>query len=315
MKQENFLNFVKGQDVNNFLIVVPANLRYWPGVNALANCIEYYECHTDLCVIMADDIPEELANSLDDFPYRVERVRVSELLNAGRGWRFDLIYSPYVASLILRDKYQAIAHFDADMLLLDNIDNLFEIASKTKFVLTSPNSFTTSVYPNDRNSNGSINVNELCNNPLILDPREYAFFLEKIIEIGKQIIKVSNMRAVNTAILDCGLLDYVFRLCSIQWTSAAYSWAKLGLRSKPPQKIAIGILGTRLIATHKRFWDVNLIDAKTERLKTYKNADIFVHNCAIIYQLYEWFNTKCRTKYGTWSWQPPKGMSLDLRRF
>ena len=303
MKQENFLNFVKGQDVNNFLIVVPANLRYWPGVNALANCIEYYECHTDLCVIMADDIPEELANSLNDFPYRVERFRVSELLNAGRGWRFDLIYSSYVASLILRDEYQAIAHFDADMLLLDNVDKFFEIASKTEFILTSPNSFTTSVYPNDRNPNGSINVNELCNNPLILNPQEYAFFLEKIIETGKRITKVSNMRAVNTAILDYRLLDYVFRLCPIQWTSIAYK--TLDFKEKIIQnKKNVFVAGTRVITTHKRWWDNKLVEAKIDAVKKNRlgNPNIFARNVRLFESLYHFFNTKLRVKYDNFLW-------------
>ena len=116
-------------------LILTSNIAYLPGINAMLNGLDYYD-NEDLDVhILFYKIENYIDKIKDKFSFKIIPYAIDNLLENGRSLYFNFKYCKYKYIELIKDKYSAICHLDADCLILDNIMKQFLIVSKTNLLL------------------------------------------------------------------------------------------------------------------------------------------------------------------------------------
>jgi hypothetical protein len=268
--------------MSKYAIMIGSSHAYMMGLNATLNALDYYGVKDiDVYVFSNKFMKEYFECAIDKFNYPLYYIDTEELCPAhethfaddgGVAWKDVMFFwGKYPLLHQIKDKYDAILHLDADMMVVDDISPYFKEAADTGNLLIAGNG--RSVYSLSQISEPRFNETrdkllEFCmgfpvlNYAFFLDAKKYVPFLNYVWEYRNNNIKNTKNYGLETAyfvqgLYECNLLDKVVPLSFGHWISDNY----LGridiplIKDNNDKYHLIAPDGKNIQVVHGRFWN------------------------------------------------------------
>lgn len=284
--------------MNNHAIIVTADYKLLPGVKALINGTRYYKNEVDFYLLFWDkpdgDFHQYIDNNLRslDFVYPVDLreliheesilVEDSVQIHAEANAKFYLkFWRHYYPAKLLH--YDSIAIFDADMMIVNNIMDYFEIASKTGRILIPRNTGIHAEEIDNYSQTAFIHsYSPPCHSmPLFYDPKQWWNFFAAIPELARKMGR-GEMVAINYLLSKNGIYKTLIPLANSLWLGTRWSDLKYSILYGNDGIRHITVAGDRCFSIHGRWWADEWI-AKIPSLD-----DVGMSNGLLFQEMYEW---------------------------
>jgi len=301
--------------------VVAAHSAYFPGLVASLNGLDYYGTTADVHWIYDDAVVEDEADKTNDLLSRIADCHwnfkilpqpMSSLVDRWppipigrhRGWKFRFYKYKYLQDIA--DHYDAIGCFDADLLVLSNLNPWFDLAAGSKYMLTADHNYTTymqiSQY-DEEYAKKSWRSGPVGNFPMLCNPREWCDVFETTWQLACSFSEDAlEMAHFNRAIWECGKTQDVVVLPDAQWNRHWLHRFKLQRVERDGYLPLFFVDPAQLIVQtiHGRWWSKKFCQGEIDR--TGEN-EILEHNLAMLLELYTEILSQGKLKYG----QPSSG--------
>ena len=219
-------------DISKYAFVISANKKYLQYLNAFLNSLEFVKNKQDVHIV-SWDLPKTYLDKLDQLSFKTIVHEVSDKLEfqkLGEGetlmrWRYEL------ASQL--KEYESVVVFDADSIVVRNLDLWFEITSKSGVIigcgLEQKRWYGEGFEEHHRVDGKHIipktwNEKDICCSPLFFSPKDFGnvfsyswhIFADYPLESR---FKGPDMDALGISILKHGVQDRVIALSEITWAS------------------------------------------------------------------------------------------------
>lgn len=289
--------------MNRYAIVVTADMKLLNGVHAILNSLKYYENKVDVYLVywgvagdsfhawiddckewFNDDQNYLVSHSMIDIAkeHPVPSKNAVYYLKFYRHW--------YVAEHLM--EYEAVAIFDADMCIVNNIMPYFEIARQTSKIIVPNNSSIYSQQIDNYSETAFIHAYSppLYSMPIFYDPVIYSKHFCQIPDVGLAIGK-GEMVTINLIMSNAGLYDQVIMQPNCLWVQTR--WQDFTIKPEYGNKRYWEIAGDRLMSIHGRWW----LKATQEHYRQQgKSTAQGNHNVGQFIDIYEFFNNSCFNK-------------------
>jgi hypothetical protein len=295
---------VGGVKMKKRFAFIVSDSGFIPGVNGMLNALDYYGTEVDFHLLYWGEETEAFAKSREDQIHKAvdltklvgtEHYPAHEKGMKEKAWHCK--FYRYLYAIHECQEYDAVAIFDADMLIVNDITIYLEIAASLDRVVLPNNDWSNQEY--DR-----INVEAIkgassppCHNmPLFFDPKKFKHVFEPLVEVARE-VGVSDMAAVNHCLIRAGEMERVFALPNAFFVLSHYYNIKLHLRDVAGKKF-LGLWqgGDRIVAVHRRWWSKAWCDKFSSDVKEDDARMIADNNIKHFNNLYRFFNTE-------WKWK------------
>jgi hypothetical protein len=295
--------------IKNKYAIVVTDSGFIPGVNGMLNALEYYGIKADFYHIHSlneavKDFVDELNNSkyFDNY----YSINIEDLKNDNRYPSHDkkkesvwyLKMYRYLFAVYELTEYDAVAIFDADMQIVNDITDYFEIAAKTGRILMPNNDFSGNEYDdfNIESIKGAASP-PLHNMPLFFKPNE------ECKKIFSDIPKISlegtwgDMTSINRSLIKHNKIKDVMVLPNTLWLQTFHYNIKLYMRKIGGKRfLALSRCGDRLYSFHRRWWFSSICEKEIKEIKQYDSQQIGFNNIKLFWEMTRFFNLECGHK-------------------
>ena len=285
--------------MNKYAIIINFCAIHLPGFNALINGLDIYENNIDVFAIYESEgqsaIPEDYLEKLKKhhFKFKIELIKFEDIL---RKYDYNLdnsfanaVYAPYYIMLEIKNTYDAVSYWGGDQIILDNIDNYYQIGANTDLILTGNNPYTLDD-PGDWD--GISNNHYFWDMPMIINPKIHERLIHQLLKYKEK--DHSNMGAMNQAIKDLKLLKKVIRLPDIVWTVGIPYLYKLEKYYDLKGRLRLFAARERVVSFHKKWW---LSTICNQYLYDKKHLQYCSDNINLMRDIYKELNVKGKIKY------------------
>lgn len=298
---------------------------YLPGINGMLNGLHYYNNDIDFHYVYKDSKHGALSQYIEDIkqdPWYADRIFATpyeELIKEGYPvgkdrpvWR--LKFFRYLYCVRRMQHYDAVAIFDADMIIVNNIMRYFDIAAETGRVLVPNNDYSGEEYDCYRGGYKGASSPPLYCQPLFFQPSnpDIVRAFERIPELAME-KDTSDMVAFNHTMIESKLIDELLLLPAATWLQVHYYFMQLAQRVVGGKKfLAFHRGGDRLYSFHRRWWHETDCRKKMLMPKTALGAAFAYNNVRLFWEFTRFFNLECRhkidwnPKWGGWPADVPK---------
>ena len=283
---------------------------YIPGCNSQINSLKYYkndsiEYHF-LYVEnkLTKQFLESISKNLKHFNNFIP-INLRELINESWFIKGDKISIPWLCKMaryqyaanVLKD-YDAVVIYDADALLVNNIENYFFIADKTEKILLPNNDYSNAEYDSVRYDSpylGGASPPLHCF-PLFIKPSKYYDLLMQVTKNNLEGLG-SDMCSLNNALISMDLLKEVIPLAGSRWVFSNYYGIKLRTRNINDKKyISFLAGGDRMFSVHRKWWDGGVCKKYIMGPKNKEIREMAFNNIKIFWEFYKFLNTELWNK-------------------
>lgn len=275
--------------MSKYAFIVTSSINYFLGLNSILNAFEYYEhTDTDVIVVCPYSMYDYYEYAKDKFSFPLKKANVedwgdptimSEMGGVGVfAENENCIWAKYNYMNAIKDEYEAICWMDADMLLLANIQQYFEIAAKTDFILC-PQFVRAGHWIEDyKYSPFKDKPDDLTRGMPVMpfitffNPKTHIDMVNYVWDNRDKTNPSEEMYLFNKALYALNKLDRVFELPGGIWLASEYFWHATTLYRGNISKLSILTPGCDKIMTmHSRYWNKNLTRVEIERHKADSN--------------------------------------------
>lgn len=290
--------------MNKYAIIVTADIKLLPGVMALINGIRYYGNDVDVYLLYWDGGKGVFERKLDNiktqggydflnlidlgFEVSCSIKEDSWLYNCKPKFYLKFWRHYYPENLL---DYKAIAIFDADMLICNNIMQYFEIAEKTGRILIPRNTgIHAQEIDNYSNTAFKASYSPPCHSmPLFYDPKIYYQLFAEIPELAYNMGR-GEMVAINKLFHDKHLYKDLLLLPNSLWLGTRWKDLKYEILYGNDGIRHITIAGDRAYSIHGRWWTDEFI------AKIPQDEQIGKHNGMLFNEMYKWLGDIYETR-------------------
>ncbi len=283
--------------MNKYAIIITADIKLLPGVMALINGVRYYGNDVDVYLLYwAGGLEGTFERKLDNLKAQGEYDFLN-LIDLGfevscsikeDSWLYNCkakfylkFWRHYYPEQLL--DYEAIAIFDADMMICNNIMQYFEIAEKTGRILIPRNtSIHATEIDNYCETAFRASYAPPCHSmPLFYDPEKYYQLFEKVPELAHK-MGHGEMVAINKLFHDYDMYKDLILLPNSLWLGTRWKDLKYEILYGNDDIRHITVAGDRVFSIHGRWWTQEFID------KIPQDNEVGRHNGILFKEIYEW---------------------------
>jgi len=306
---------MKNSENKKYALIVTSS-GHIPGVNGLLNATRYYNINVEFHLLYGSKKVIEYLNTLGDvFPNlkKIELEKLKEKDNYPKhprkkesAWYYKF-YRYFYAINELQD-YDAVAIFDADMQIVNNIMPYFEIADETEKILMPNNDYSNQEYDwhPDYPYHGAASPPLHCM-PLFFKPKIFNKIPSRMLEEPG-----SDMCSLNNALINLNMMKDIFVLSNSRWVQSHYYHVKLARRNIN-NKWYLGEHrgGDRIFSFHRRWWIKSICEKYINGVKERENQEIAFNNVKLFWEFTKYFNTELYHKID-WKedWDFPQNLKL-----
>lgn len=281
--------------------IVVADSGYKYGVNALVNSLKYYGNDVDFHHLCWGPKALEHSGSLkrcrefNIITYDLKaNWRRPEILNGRRispAWVCKFYRYIYCATEVF--DYAAVALFDADMMVTNNIMGWFEVAEKTKKMVMVNNDLSRHEHDCYKIEGiGKGTSPPVHNMPMFFDPFTSSDIFLSIPEIHVE-VGVSDMSSLNHALIRAGKMEDLLILPNCLWLVSYPHNIKL-VRRELCGKLYLMLhnSGDRVNAVHKPWWVLKYCERVINQGKDLSTRAILHNNIKLFWETNKFFNTE-----------------------
>lgn len=296
-----------GKPKSRFALVVVADTSYFRGLNAIVNAMDYYGNAFDLILIL-HNASEAYVDSIlaADFDFRIEVVDHEEIKGAFMA-DVPVATDEYAVSCFIRhwfvrtikDRYSVVGLMEADALLLDDITPWFELVEGTDYLLTAFHDYHNYQLENYLAEHLDV-VQPLYIHPLFCDPKKWDDVFETIGKIGPKSPTISDMMAMNQAVLLCGKKEKVVVLPGDEWLGGfVYTSPAVPMTLSGGKRILTTSTGNMKIKMlHGKYYSDGFRYGVCQQSHP-ENREVFKNNMITIHELFRFFNDDLKVKLPT----------------
>lgn len=292
-------------------MIITADIKLLPGVMALINGVRFYKNDIDVYLLYWDDKKGTFERQLDklkarggyaflkliDLEYIVsmDRARlVVHNMQQAKPKFYLKFWRHYFPEQLL--DYNAIAIFDADMMIVNNIMQYFEVAAKTGRILIPRN---TNIHATeiDNYSDTAFKASYAppCHSmPLFYDPNRWYEFFQAVPSIALKAGR-GEMIVINYLLQD--LYDDLFLLPNSLWLGTRWKDLKYEILYGNEGMRHLTVAGDRAFSIHGRWWAQEAIDkikndgryrSLEAQTKFNESISVGLKNGLLFKEMYEW---------------------------
>jgi hypothetical protein len=257
--------------------------------------VPYYRHKTNLAAA-AKEFEEKLATN--PFPFKVVFVELADIFKDSptkptAGWQLRFARWKYVERI--KDSYSAFCLLDADMLVLDNVMNWFDLVENSSVAVIGHNAL--GVYNFHSDVQIHTNAAPYANIPCFASTKHWAV-MKAVYENGMK-IATGDMPAMYFAFRDAGLK--VVELPDNLWIRNVRETDLLKRGGGIPPLVLSTAVRQRVSMIHGKYWSQLRMDkmvglkevATVAKPALRTNSDIYKSNYELCYSLSKYFNTEC----------------------
>jgi hypothetical protein len=291
-------------------LIVTYNIAYLPALCALLNALDYYG-HTDLDVHIAhtQDLNPAWAKLLplrDKLSFNIIAHPVEPLLNTSQCLYINLMFMRYKIAQIIGHNYDAIAHLDGDVTLLDNLMPYFHVAGETGLIPIGefPHTETNLDYFKTNDPDWVAMAYPMANFPIFYNPERHLDMMKYIWEhmpaadnADRQ--RNNEMYVFNYALWACKKISFVLPLPGNTWVGDKYVYHETLATFTLGGVMGIyTFLFDRVHCIHNKYWKEGVAAGELERVdKAFPEIhERVANNIKVILDAHNFFTTQCKVK-------------------
>lgn len=315
---------------SKYAFVVSCSANYLPGLNALLNGLDLYGNTADIWII-EEGIPEDYKKKAKEvFNFEVNFIPITECLkgepslqNQRESSFYHWVFSLYVLEARLKDKYAAIATLGADIVVVNNVMQWFEVAEKTGFIVTANNPYTLSSFNEIDERHffkegihaGLIDTSPISDFPGFMNPNLHEDVIMETLRMGN--FTDANMEAFNSAIWNTKKENKILLLNSELWTCGIFYYFKMEASQVKGNKLGYFANRERVNSIHKKYWSDSVIyQALFDKVPGTWGYENSLNNTRLFCDIYRSLNTGHKLKYDypeNKVWEQLKSGELKLK--
>jgi len=293
---------------SKYALVVISSYTYMHGLTLLLNALDYYN-HTDLdvYVLYGERMQPYIDYLQNRFSFNLSCVPVREYGDQTFDENCNCIYSKYNFILQNCSSYDAIAIFDADCFLSDNLLNYFKITASTDLLLCPRHSGYHS-WKEDYATNVRKNVegDALRNYPWFFNPRYHLDVVQYLWDKRESYNPSLDTTRFTDALFELNKTSCLFELPGTLWMGETLLHAtRLRLESHGSKLFLVTCLGEKISVSHMRHWRTDWMRTHLQGLEndTTSNRTNALYNFSIF--------TQIMNVLGTWKTNFQDILNLD----
>lgn len=266
---------------------------------AIINGIAIYENEVDICLIPYPNVSQEYLNGLPDYVKIISWNCVKDEnrynLNQDKSSGWECRFYRYKVVEQLKDKYEGLMICDADMQVLGNIMEYFDLTLSTGKLLMPDNPI--GIDDSFINKTNIDLIKTACspayhNMPLFFDSVKYAWLMKEVYETG---IKepYGDMATLYRTIVRNDLRNEVRLLDNRHWIYEKYYLEKI--KKECDEKLKLSLSSGRILMNHRR-WNCEKVRQQCLKIGNKEN-EIARHNIEILYESIKWLNNNGPFEY------------------
>jgi len=303
-----------------YALVVTADMRFIPGVNGMLNALKYYGC---------DDIEFHLVHTFPAKDGYIEKAQaifpnlrptyvptfIEEhgipMPASGRPSKSLMKYCRWWYPAMCLQNYDAIAIFDADRQIVNNLRPYFEITAKSDMILVAKNDYSEAEWDSYDARRAMTKQPPIYSNPFFAKPRTVKDMFMRIPEHSVE-HATGDMHPVNALLLEMELIKQVLILPCVFWVFVDVQNVRLA-RREINGKYYIGLhpLGDLLFTFHRRYWGIRMCMRMANGKQPWQKIN-GMNNVDIFWWFTHYFNTELYLKID-WKWGEYTGQQGDWR--
>lgn len=276
--------------MNNHALIVTADYKFLPGVNALINGCRFYGNEVDLYLLFWDKEDGPFHQYIDqhytdiDFVYPIdlrELIHRDSILVESKAKFYLKFWRHYYPEKLL--DYKSIAIFDADMMIVNHIMDYFEIAAKTGRILIPRNTSAHAQEIDNYSQNAFIHsYSPPCHSmPLFYDPKLHYLLFQEVPELARKMGR-GEMVAINRLFHDKRVYDDLILLPNSLWLGTRWKDLEYEILHGNDDMRHLTICGDRVFSIHGRWW------AEETLAKIGQGDQIGRQNGKMFQEMYQW---------------------------
>ena len=309
-------------------LVIVADAKFLPGVNAMLNGIKYYGMDDgNLEVFLIHTFPKDSAYiqrakvAFGSFFRPVNLTDYYEECRAGywskqfKHSKSSMKYARWWYPVDKLSDYDAICVLDADRIITSNFTRWFDMIARSDMIGLAANDWSEATWFNYNDKRAMLKNPPLYSNPYFITGKrakelfplipEYATnpnkYYPEYTGRGEPPYTTGDMHPVNLTLLQTGMIDDLMPLSATQWVLVETTHVKLMERIISGKKhIAIHGKGDLIHTIHRRYWGQRMC-SRLMNGHTAVGFDNGVNNTKLIWDFYRFFNTELYLKID-WIW-------------
>ena len=308
-------------NTSRYAVIVTADERFLPGVNALLNAMKYYQ-QENIESHLIHNIPERagyIQRAEVAFGSFFKPVNITEYYQECRNeyWsrqpkhtKSSMKFARWWYPVDRLAHYDAICILDADRIITNNLTPWFDMIARSDMIGLAGNDWSDAMYFSYDDERAMRKNPPLYSNPFFITGRRAKELFPLIPEYAQNPKKyhppyqrptTGDMHPVNLTLLQTGMIKDLYPLPATQWVFVQNGHVRLAERVIQKRKyIGIHPNGDLLNTIHRRYWGQRMCS----RLMNGHNEwqfDNGVNNTKLIWEFYKFFNTQLYLKID-WIW-------------
>lgn len=293
--------------------IICTDTGMFPGVNGMLNALLYYGNKVEFHYLYLGQPAREFADDIYDSGFYKPGFVATDIesLKGRQGYPmhpkasenvwYCKMYRYLYAINELKD-YDAVAIFDADMQIVNNIMPFFGLAESSGKLLLPNNDYSNQEF-DDCNENAIRGAASppLHNMPSFFKPKMWDDVMVLIPDISLE-LTLGDMSSMSHALLRTGRMPEIVAMPNCLWVISHYYNIQLWHRViRGKRFLALHRNGDRIYTFHRKWWYESVCRKFIEDVKSNPEQQIAYSNVRLFWEMTMFFNYNCERKLSSWN--------------
>jgi len=288
--------------MNKKYAIICTDTGMFPGVNGMLNALLYYGNEVEFHYLYMGEPSRKFSDAIYDSGFYTPGFytkSIQAMIDSGyyqkhskaseKVWYCKMYRYLYAITELL--DYDAVAIFDADMQIVNNIMPFFGLAESSGKLLLPNNDYSNQEYDECKEEaiRGAASP-PLHNMPSFFKPSEWLDVMRMIPDISVE-LTLGDMSSMSHALLRTGRMPEIVAMPNCLWVVSHYYNIKLHMRVIRGKKfLALHKNGDRLNAFHRKWWYESVCQKFIEDVRSNPEQEIAHNNVRLFWEMTMFFN-------------------------